>query len=159
MTVTRDNFSDIYERHKNTVYSIAVSYLKNIDDAMDVTQEAFIKLLDYTGEFENDEHVKAWLLRVTINHSKNVLRSKKHTMDEIPEDLPYIDKHQDNELLKLVLKLPEKYRIPIHLFYYEEYSIKEIAQCMDLPESTVKVRLKRGREKLGRDLVKENWDE
>ena len=67
------------------------------------------------------------------------------------------DKEESNELFALVLTLPEKYRIPLHLFYYEEYSVRQIAAAMELPEATVKIRLKRGREKLGKSLRKEDW--
>ena len=75
----------------------------------------------------------------------------------LPEDLPAAAKEEQGELLQWVLRLPEKYRIPLHLFYYEEYSIRQIAEVTDLPEATVKIRLKRGREKLGKSLRKEDW--
>lgn len=84
----------------------------------------------------------------TIKNRKNVV---------LEEDIPYFDQTADNELLKVVLTLPEKYRIPIHLFYYEDYSIKDIATVLDLPESTVKIHLKRGRDKLSKILKKEDW--
>lgn len=159
MIVTNEGFPEIYGEYKNTVFSLAVSYLKNTDDAMDATQEVFIKLLDHTGEFDNKEHMKAWLIRVTVNYCKNILRSPRHAMSELPEDLPCEEKYEEKGLLAYVMQLPEKYRIPLHLFYYEEYSIKDIAQILGLPEATVKVRLHRGRNILGSTLVKEDWDD
>lgn len=157
MNITNDNFSEIYGRFKNTVFSLAVSYLKNTEDAMDSTQEVFIRLLRYTGEFNDDEHLKAWLIRVTINYCKNVLRSRKYATTELTEDIPDNRKDEDNGLLAYVMQLPEKYRIPIHLFYYEGYSVKNISRVLALPEATVKVRLHRGRNILGDTLVKEDW--
>lgn len=159
MIVTTEKFTEVYELHKNHVYAIAFSYMKNAEDAMDITQDTFIKLLGSSEDFQSSEHVKAWLLRVAINNCKNALRSKKHIADEeVSEEIPYEDKTESMELLKHVNALPEKYRIPIHLFYYEEYSVKEIAQIMDITETNIKVRLKRGREKLSSILVKEDWD-
>ena len=78
-------------------------------------------------------------------------------LQELPDNLPAKETTKQTDLFHTVLQLPEKYRIPIHLFYYEEYSVKQIASVMDLPEATVKVRLKRGREKLGKLLQKEEW--
>ena len=118
----------------------------------------FIKLLNSETEYENDEHIKAWLIRVSTNVCINFLRSKKHISDApFPEDIPFFDKEDNSDLIKEVLALPEKYRIPIHLFYYEDYSIKQIATVLDMPEATVKIRLKRGREKLKKSLKKEDW--
>lgn len=156
--VTRDNFSGVYESHKNSVYSIAYSYMKNPEDAMDQTQEAFIKLLSCQTEFNDEAHLKAWLIRVVINQCKNVLKNNKFIADEeISEDVAvYHDSHQ-GELVEYVSKLPEKYRLPIHLYYYEEYTVPMISAALEIPEGTVKIRLKRGREKLSRVLVKEEW--
>jgi RNA polymerase sigma-70 factor (ECF subfamily) len=121
-------------------------------------QEVFIKLYSTDTNFTDDEHRKAWLIRVSVNMCKNHLRAIKNRKNVvIEEDIPYFDQTADNELLKVVLTLPEKYRIPIHLFYYEDYSIKDIAAVLDLPESTVKIHLKRGRDKLSKILKKEDW--
>lgn len=157
MKVTEENFPKIYEGKKNTVYAVAVSYLRNTDDAMDATQDVFIKLLNFTGEFQDEEHLKAWLIRVTINHCKNMLRSRKNAPVEITEDIPFPEKESEKGLIVYVMKLPEKYRIPLHLFYYENYSIKEIAEVLSVPEATVKVRLHRGRNILGSTLIREEW--
>ena len=75
----------------------------------------------------------------------------------VPEDIPFYDKQENDDLVKEVLSLPEKYRIPIHLFYYEDYSIKQISEVLETPEATIKIRLKRGREKLKKSLKKEDW--
>lgn len=158
MRITEELFLDVYEKYKNTVYSVIFNYVKNTDDTADLHQDVFISLLHQDMEFENEEHIKAWLIRVAANKCKNFLRSRKHIADEpISEEIPYFQQQEDTELLKMVFELPEKYRIPIHLFYYEDYSIKQIAEVLDIPEATVKIRLKRGREKLSKILRKEEW--
>ena len=158
MIVTEALFLEVYDSYKNTVYSVIFNYVKNVDDTADLLQEVFIKFLNSDTEFESEEHMKAWLIRVAANMSKNLLRSNRRKSDEpLPEDIPYNPKEENSDLITMVLALPEKYRIPIHLFYYEDYSVKQIATVLDIPESTVKVRLKRGREKLRKSLQKEGW--
>lgn len=156
MKVTNDNFPGIYEELKKSIYSVSYNYLQNSEDASDVMQDTFIKLLKGDYEFSNMEHLKAWLIRVCINACKNYLRDHKtHKELELVEETPYYDKEVDDTVLKAVLELPEKYRIPIHLFYYEEYSVSEIAEALGMPESTTKSRLKRGRDILKKRLDKE----
>ena len=156
--MTEQEFCEQYAKYKNTVYSVIFNYVQNADDTADLLQEVFIKLYSTDTDFTDDEHRKAWLIRVSVNMCKNHLRAVKNRKNVVlEEDIPYFDQAADNELLKVVLTLPEKYRIPIHLFYYEDYSIKDIATVLDLPESTVKIHLKRGREKLSKILKKEDW--
>lgn len=156
--MTEQEFCEQYAKYKNTVYSVIFNYVQNAEDTADLLQEVFIKLYSADTQFTGDEHRKAWLIRVSVNMCKNHLRTIKNRKNVVlEEDIPYFDQTADNELLKVVLTLPEKYRIPIHLFYYEDYSIKDIATVLDLPESTVKIHLKRGREKLSKILKKEDW--
>lgn len=156
--MTEQEFCEQYDKYKNTVYSVIFNYVQNAEDTADLLQEVFIKLYSTDTNFTDDEHRKAWLIRVSVNMCKNHLRAIKNRKNVVlEEDIPYFDQTSDNELLKIVLTLPEKYRIPIHLFYYEDYSIKDIAAVLDLPESTVKIHLKRGREKLSKILKKEDW--
>jgi RNA polymerase sigma-70 factor (ECF subfamily) len=156
--MTEQEFCEQYAKYKNTVYSVIFNYVQNAEDTADLLQEVFIKLYSTDTNFTDDEHRKAWLIRVSVNMCKNHMRAIKDRKNVvIEEDIPYFDQTADNELLKVVLTLPEKYRIPIHLFYYEDYSIKDIAAVLDLPESTVKIHLKRGRDKLSKILKKEDW--
>lgn len=139
-------------KYSQTVAKIAFSYLKNTADAEDITQEIFLTLMQKEPKFENEEHLKAWLIRVTINKCKNHLKSswfKKN--NPIPEDMPYLPREQ-NELLLAVLSLNVKYRLPIHLFYYEGYSIKEIAEILEERMATIGTRLARGR-KILKDMI------
>jgi RNA polymerase sigma-70 factor (ECF subfamily) len=156
--MTEQEFCEQYEKYKNTVYSVIFNYVQNTEDTADLLQEVFLKLYTADTYFTGEEHRKAWLIRVSVNLCKNHLRSVKHRKNvTLEEDIPYFDNRDDHELLKIVWSLPEKYRIPIHLFYYESYSIKDIANVLDIPESTVKIQLKRGREKLSKILKKEDW--
>ena len=156
--MTEKLFCQHYEKYKNTVYSVIFNYVQNTEDTADLLQEVFMKLFATEDSFQNDEHLKAWLIRVSINLCKNHLRSAKvRKFVPLEEDIPFFDQQESNDLLKVVFTLPEKYRVPIHLFYYEDYSIKEISDILDMPEATVKIRLKRGREKLSKVLNKEDW--
>lgn len=146
------NRNDMVERavkdYTKTVVSISFTYTKNSCDAEDITQEVFLTLLKEEKEFESDEHLKAWLLRITINRCKNFLRSSWITKRTcMPDDLSYMPKNEQ-DLINIVLSLDKRYRIPIHLFYYEGYSIKEIAEILGEKSSTIGSRLERGRKKL-----------
>ena len=125
------------------------NYVHNVDDTSDLSQDVFLKLLDCNKEFESEEHLKAWIIKVSIKRCKNHFRFLSRFSDEeIPESIYYDNSHEDRELLRAVMSLPEKYRVPLHLFYYEDYTIKQIGDILGSPEATIKIRLKRGREKL-----------
>ncbi|MFE4713403.1 RNA polymerase sigma factor [Paenibacillus sp. NPDC056722] len=141
---------DLYSQ---SMIKIAFTYLKNVADAEEVAQEVFLTYLQKRPAFENNEHEKAWLIRTTINKSKNMLKTGWFkSRNPVPEDLSYLPK-EENEVLQAVLALDKKYRIPIHLHYYEGYSIQEIAEIMQAKPATVGTWLARGRlllkEKIG----------
>ena len=146
MRITRESFTTTYDKYKNTVYSVIFNYVRNAEDSSDLTQDAFVKLLESGIDYESDDHLKAWLIRVAINLSKNHLKfSSKFSDEEVPE-LPYYDKHGDEQdILSAVMQLPEKYRVPLHLFYYEDYPVARIARMLGRRESTVRSDLHRGR--------------
>jgi RNA polymerase sigma-70 factor (ECF subfamily) len=112
-------------------------------------------------EYENEEHLKAWLLRVAINQAKNVNRSFfRHRivpLEDYMETLTFDSGDSENLFLE-VMRLPEKYRIVIHLYYYEEYSVRQISQILGISDSNTKIRLARGRAKL-KEKLQEEWDE
>ncbi len=145
------------KKYSSSMLKTAFSLLKSTADAEDAVQEAFIKLLTKAPEFENDEHQKAWLLRVTVNISKNMLKSAKRKNLPLTEEIPYKEKSDD--VLPYVLSLDEKYRVVIHLYYYENYSIKEIAEILSLPTATVGTRLSRARKMLEKSLKEDFIDE
>lgn len=149
-------FIRAYEQYKNNVYAAAYSCVRNATDAADLQQETFLRLYICDTEFENDTHIKAWLLRVVVNLSKNHLRDNcRVVLTELTETLPAPDSGEQQDVLEAVLALPEKYRAPIHLHYYEDYSVREIAEILELTEGAVKTRLRRGRNLLEKTLGKE----
>lgn len=145
----------IYTKYKDMLYRTAFSYVKNRAEAEDSVQETYTRLIQNSPTFSGEEHVKAWLLRTTINICKDILKSawnqKTVQLDSLVE--PTTEHLQpphgiEDDIFDVVTKLPEKYRIPIYLFYYEGYSIREISQFLETPEATIKTHLKRGRDML-----------
>lgn len=144
---------DRYEIHKAMLFRIAFSFLGNKHDCEDVLQEAFIRLYCKAPPFSSMEDEKRWLIRVTVNLCKNHLKSfwnrNRVNLNELKE---YIVEPEDREIMREVFKLPPIYRTVIYLYYVEGYQISAIAKILKLSESTVKMRLKRGREKLKIEL-------
>ena len=145
-------------RHADTVRRICLLHLKNASDTEDVFQEVFLKYALSTVAFNSEEHEKAWLIRVTINQCKDVLKSFfRRNAVSLDDLLPMAAKQesQDTQTLEAVLSLPQKYRNVMH--YYEGYAATEIADIMHKPVNTVYTMLARARkllkEKLGGDEV------
>ena len=151
----------IMEKYKDNLYSIAFNICRNAEDADDVVQDTLLEYHTTEKQFDSEQHIRTWLIRVTINKAKNICKSFFRRSSVLLED--YIDTlifeaPEAKDLLEEVLKLPEKYRIVIHLFYYEDYSVKEMAEILHTSESNVKVRLSRGRKMLKKSL-QEAWEE
>jgi RNA polymerase sigma-70 factor (ECF subfamily) len=132
-------------KYSQNIIRIAFTYVKNITDAEDIMQDTFLSFMQHNPVFESEEHEKAWFIRVVINKSKDYIKSGWFK-NKVPltEDLSYLPE-EENGVLEEVMKLDEKYRIPIHLFYYEGYSVNEIAGIMQTKSSTIKTWLSRGR--------------
>lgn len=143
----------VLRTYSQSLIKIAFAYLKNVADAEEAAQEVFLAYLQKRPVFDNGEHEKAWFIRSTINKSKNMLKAGWfRSRNPVPEDLSYLPK-EENEVLQAVLALDDKYRLPIHLHYYEGYSIQEIAAILQAKPATVGTWLARGRmllrEKIG----------
>ena len=138
----------IVEKYFDTVYRLALSQTRDKSKADDVLQEVFLRYIKSDKQFESEEHIKAWLIRVTVNCCKSVFADLwfKRTQP-LTEDLVFETKEQ-NYVYQTVAKLPLKYRTVIHLFYYEDLSIKQISDYLKIKEATVKSQLHRGREML-----------
>lgn len=151
----------LMEKYKDHLFAVAFNICKNAADADDVVQDTFIQYHITDKQFENEQHIRAWLIRVAINKAKNInmsfWRLSKIPLEDYMETLTFETPEAEN-LFEEVMKLPEKYRIVIHLFYYEDYSIREIAQIINVTESNVKVRLTRGR-RLLKQVLKEEWND
>ena len=150
----------VMEKYKDNLFSAAFSICKSAADADDVVQDTLIQYHMTNKQFDNEQHIRAWLLRVAINKAKNVnmsfWRRASVPLDDYMETL-FFETPEARGLFTEVLKLPEKYRIVIHLYYYEDYPVKEIAQILHMSESNIKVRLSRGRKML-KTTLKEAWE-
>ena len=156
----REPVQELIGLYQNNLYAAAFSICKNAQDAEDVVQETFIQYHMSKNQFESQQHIRAWLIRVAINKAKNVnhtfWRKNKVPLEEYMETLAFETPKSQN-LFETVMKLPEKYRTAIHMFYYEDYGVKEIAGILRISESNVKTRLSRGR-KLLKESLQEEWD-
>lgn len=142
----------VVEKCFDMIYKLALSQTKDRDSADDVVQEVFLRFLKSDKNFESDEHIKAWLIRVTINCSHNVFsNSWAQKTTPLTEDIVF-DTEEKGDVYYAVLELPQKYRAVIHLFYYEDMSIEEIARALGSNDSTVKSQLSRGRKMLREKL-------
>ena len=134
---------------------------KNAQDAEDVVQDTFIQYISLKKDFETAQHIRAWFIRVAINKAKNknatFFRRNTLPLEDYMETLTF-ESSESSALFETVMKLPEKYRVIIHLFYYEDYSVNEIADILKISASNVKVRLSRGRMLL-KDTLKELWED
>ena len=150
------------KKYRDSLFAAAFQICRNAADADDVVQETLLKYHRHVKEFESEEHLKAWLLRVAVNQAKNVRRSLwRHRVVPIGdymETLGFESKESEN-LFAEVMRLPGKYRIVIHLFYFEDYSVREISGILKISESNVKVRLSRARKMLKENLQEEWSDE
>ena len=157
----REKFTNAVETDQDMVYRTALHFFASSPDAEDAVQEVFLRLYMYDKPFETPEHLRRWLLRVTVNVCKDVLKSpwrrRRVSLDALPEQ-PVFDTEEQGELYQAVMELPEKYRIVLYLFYYEELSSKEIAEMLSVRQTAVTTRLSRGRERLKKRL-KEAWQD
>lgn len=141
----------------NSILRYAYTYLHNREDAEEILQETLIRFLQTKPVFANDQHEKAWLLRVAANLSKNKLRAEKiRQTDELNEELAAEQRQDLAFVWEAVSELPERYRQAMHLFYHEGYASREIAHILGRNEATVRSDLQRGREKL-RKMLKEEY--
>ncbi len=140
--------NETVKTYSASILRFAFSYVRNHFDAEDIAQDVFVALIQSVPHFDNEQQKKSWLMKVTSNKSKDILRSswRKRTTT-LPDELSHISKGE-SDLLCYVLSLDTKYRIPIHLFYYEGYSIEEIAELIGKNRATVGTWLSRGRAKL-----------
>lgn len=139
---TDKDIEDIYRRYVDMLYRVAYSFMKNSADAEDMVQETFIRLLRSGTSFASEQHEKAWLIVTVSNLCKSALRS------------PW----QRREALDAVLALPEDYKLPVYLYYYEGYPTADIARMLDVAPATVRSRLNRARKKLKLTLGGDTYD-
>lgn len=135
-------------QHENRLYRLALSTLGNKAEAEDVVQDVFVKVMEKRPVFQSPDHETAWLIKVTTNLCKTRLRSSwwKKTVPLVESFLAQTE--EQNSLIETIQSLPVKYKVVIHLFYYEGYTTREIAEITGQKESTVRSLLTRARQKM-----------
>ena len=148
--MTEEIFEQTARRYGDTIFRVAYHAVKDRGEAEDVTQTVLLRLYLNKGNFESEDHLKHWLLRVTVNESRKVLRSawRRRTIPLEGWDGPIEEPQERSDVLEAVLELEAKYRLPVYLYYYEGCSVKEVAQILHTNPSTVQTRMQRAREKL-----------
>ena len=148
------DYQETVEKYSDMVYRLAYSYTNSKYESDEIYQEVFLKYLQSKKEFKNEEHKKAWLIRVTINSCKKLwLSSWKRKVIPLDDEIKF-EMEEDIGLYNEIKKLPKKYRVVIHLFYYEQYSVKDISKILKQKESTIRTWLTRAR-KLLKNYIKE----
>lgn len=148
----KDAFSFAFTQYTDTVYRVAVHNTRCKSDAEDITQEVFVKLLESSKKFKDGEHLKAWLIRVTINECHTLMRKYSRETEQSAE-IADCAVYDGDSVLEAVKALPENYRNAIYLHYYEGYTAKEIGKILDAKENTVLSWLSRGRAALRKEMI------
>lgn len=158
-------FHDAVLKYSDMVYRIAYGYCKNKEDAEDIYQNVFLKLYKNQKNFEQEEYRKRWLIRVTVNECHSLFLSpwRKHrqeceNVEQLVEaqeaDLYEQSGERENEVLAMLNGLSKRYRTVLYLYFYEEYSVKEIAEILNKKESTIRTQIMRGKEQLRERIAK-----
>lgn len=155
-----DVLEEILNQYGNMLFRYALLMLGNTQDAEDVVQDTLLKFWQKAPEFKDKDHEKAWLLTVTANRCRDLLRTRlrrgETALDSIAE-LPdaRTNPMENSSILEALTRLPEKYKKVVYLYYVEGYKVEEIAGIIGKTASAVKMRLKKGRELLGEQYRKE----
>ena len=160
-SISDKEFEEIYYKHKQTLYNISYSYLKNVSDSDDIVQDVFMKYLNTNNDFKSDDDLKYWLIRVCINACINEVKStykKKVMLDNDISSNNDLNKNEDKEIFSYVYDLPLQYKDVIVLYYYESYSVDEISKILKISQANVKKRLERGRNILKTKISEDKYE-
>ena len=150
-----NRLEELIDKHENTLYRAALAILGNPQEAEDAVQDAYLRYLEKRPDLRDGEHEKAWLLKVTANRCKSLLRQRKrHPAVELLDIYPAPDP-DSRELMEAVLSLPANQRAAVHLHYYEGYTCAEIASILGQRPGTVRSHLSRARDSLRKYLTDE----
>ena len=153
MDPTEALFEQVYEAYGPSLYRFCLLQMKNPADAEDVLQDVFVKRLYQAPKFKSLEHERSWLYRVALNLCRDEWRRKRRSELPLAAAEGVFLPPEELSLLDQVSNLPEKQRTVLHLHYYQGYGLQEIARLLGVTVPTVKMRLKRGREALRRELL------
>lgn len=159
--MTEHGYTDAVQRNSQRIFLIALSYFSNRNDAEDATQNVLLKLWKHREKLNDPTHIDKWLTRVTVNECRSLLRFRRETIgfEEIEALCAAPAAQEEQELMLAVLRLPKEQRVVVHLYYYEEFSVREIARLLRVSENAVKKRLSRARETLRKRLKEEPSNE
>lgn len=159
--MTEQEFTRLIGLYRDTVFRVAYCYTKSYADSEDISQEVFLKLYTSEQHFEADENVKAWLITVTANRCRNLLKSCWYRLSEpiCGETDSGVFLSEEDSVLPLLMMLKPKFRTVLYMYYYEEYSVKEICGLLGESKTAVTTRLMRGRRQLKELLIKEGYNE
>ncbi|MDF2558050.1 MAG: polymerase sigma factor, sigma-70 family [Bacillales bacterium] len=146
------SIEEVLQTYANMVYRIAFSRAGNAADADDILQEVFIKYIKTKTIFTDEEHRKAWLIKASVHQSISLLKYAWFRRTVPLDDKIHADLKEKSDVYLNVLELPVKYRIVVHLFYFEDLSIRQIGELLEKNESTIKTQLQRSRELLREKL-------
>ena len=143
------SFEDAVRKYAQTVQSTCLMRLQNQPDADDCFQLTFMKLYTKSPDFNDEEHLKAWLLRVAINECKKLIRdNKRHVSLELVGEIPLPPTDDENDISWAILRLDPPFREVLYLYYGEQYKSREIAKILGKNHNTIRTMIKRGKEKL-----------
>ena len=157
---------DIFDAHADDILAITFTYVKDWGVAEDITQEVFTKYWQKSDQFRHESSLKTYLIRAAINRSKDTLKSwryRTHVLtnrfsSKIYDRNKFVEDEELSLLAKAVFELHIELREIIFLYFYQEYTFKEIAEILQAPESTIKNRMKRAKELLKQQLPNEKWE-
>ncbi|MDQ0225765.1 sigma-70 family RNA polymerase sigma factor [Metabacillus niabensis] len=171
ITNDRDKVLDqLMDKYGNSILHLAYSYVGNREIAEDLTQEIFVKCYQKLDQYQKRSSLKSWLWRIAINHCKDYLKSwhykhiiisdeqaKRTSSRERVVEHEVIQKYEDEQLVHTVMGLPDTYREVLYLYYFEELTIKEISNLINVNQNTIKTRLKKAKEILKDRLEGKAW--
>lgn len=142
-------YEEVVRKYTQTVAGVCLTRLQNWADAEDCFQNTFLKLYIKSPSFKDENHLKAWLIKVAINECNNYMKKNRRTISiESVKEQPSYHSEDEMDITWALMKLPQDYRDILYLHYCEQYKVKEIAKILGRNPNTVMVMLKRGREKL-----------
>ena len=145
---TPAELEQVIEMYGNTVYRLAYASMRSTMDAEDICQDVFLRYFQKRPEFQSEEHRRAWLLRVTVNRARTIFRSAWFRYRVPLEERVAFSEPEERKLDEVLSLLSGKDREVLHLFYYEELSVREIGDLLNRKESTVRTQLTRARRRL-----------
>ena len=156
--VKKEYVDKIVNKYSDMLFRICYCILCNKSDSEDALQDTFVKLITKAPDFKDDEHEKAWLIKVATNISKNMVMLRLRRSTATLEDIAEIGvKDEDSEVFEAIMNLPVKYKIPMVLFYVEGYKTEEIADILQISSEAVRKRLQKGRELLKIEFERCNY--